>query len=274
MHNTFWEKKDYLKLMQEMNMLSLELHECAEVNFTCSGVNTFAFNRIFAVYSTDGNSYLQKGVGGPITPMRAGCIYFISSAEELVCHFEKGTYFFSFHFDAIAPSGRELFFQAGLLQEEEGCEAWIAEVKEILSNPEDQTAVIRLKSLLLQKIVRYLPRRSRLPDDTPLLERDLFSYLRNEANAQTTIADLAAIAHVSPDTLSRYFSKRNNITIKRYLDHSIAARASQMLRDSSLKIKDIAKKLKFRNEYYFSRFYKRETSQTPSEFRRNFEIKR
>jgi AraC-like DNA-binding protein len=199
--------------------------------------------------------------------------YFIGSAEELLCHFEKGTHFFSFHFDTIAPTGEEFFFNSGLMIEEPDSHEWIDEVKKIFSNPQDPANVIRLKYLLMQKIVNYLPELTSLEHKKNLHNKELFAFFRNYVDAQTTLADLAKIAKMSSDTLSRSFSKHNGITIKRYLDHSIAARASKLLRDPSLKVKEIAQILNFQNEYYFSRFFKRETNQTPTEFRKNFGIK-
>ena len=269
----FWEKKDYIELIKKMNLLSLEMHECAEVNFFCECTNTFSFNRLFVVFESNGNSYIEQVTTGKRFYLQTGSTYFIGSAVELSCHFEKGTHFFSFHFDTIAPTGEEFFFNSDLMIEETDSHEWIDEVKKIFSNPQDPANVIRLKYLLMQKIVNYLPELTSLEHEKNLHNKELFAFFRNYADAQTTIADLAKIAKMSPDTLSRSFSKHNGITIKRYLDHSIAARASKLLRDPSLKVKEIAQILNFQNEYYFSRFFKRETNQTPTEFIKNFGIK-
>lgn len=271
----FWEKKDFIELIKKMNLLSLEMHECAEVNFFCECTNTFSFNRLFTVFKSNGKSYIEQVSTKQRFYLQAGCTYFISSAEELSCHFEVGTHFFSFHFDTIAPSGEEFFFNSGLVIEEKDSQIWIEKVKQIFDEPTNPANVILLKYLLLSKIVNYLPKLKSADTKTENMvqNKELFAYFRNYANAQTKITDLAKIVKVSPDSLSRYFSKHNGVTIKSYLNHSIAARASKLLRDPSLRVKEIASILQFQNEYYFSRFFKRETGQSPTEFRKNFGIK-
>lgn len=254
-------------LLKNINFLHLELYECAEVSFSCSLSNTNFFNRLFCVLESTGKSFLEQVSSGKRLTLKPGCIYFISAADELFFNFEPETHFYSFHFNVFPATGEELFFQAGLLMEECGNEAWIHEVTEIFAAPQTQTNALRMESMLLQKIAHFLPNRSARDANVFSLAPALHMFLRKEANAQTTLADLAEIAGVSVDTLSRRFSQYNHFTLKSFLNHSVAARAECLLRNPDLKIKDVAKKLNFTSEYYFSRFFKRETSQTPREFR-------
>ncbi|MBO5309229.1 MAG: helix-turn-helix transcriptional regulator [Lentisphaeria bacterium] len=262
----FRGRRDLLELLEAANRVRLELYECSEVNLLWSGNNILPCSRLFAVTESNGRSYVEQ-IGGKRLYLRSGCIYFLGAAEEYGFHFEYGTRFYAFHFDTLTPAGDDFFFKSGLFIEEPECEAWIGMIDRIFAAPGEADNALRLKGMLLQKILNYLPQREKSSEKPLVCERELYTFLRNHANAQTTIADLAQIVGLSPDTFSRHFSRRNRIPVKQYLDHSIAARASRLLRDPALKIKDVAERLNFRSEYYFSRFYKRETSQTPSEFR-------
>ena len=264
----FQGRRDLASLLEAVNRVELELHECAEVDFNWSGSNILSCSRLFAVIGSNGKSYVER-LGDRRFYLQKNAVYFLGAAEEYFFHFESGTHFYSFHFDTLSPAADEFFFKSGLFIEETECQEWIAAVGQIFDDYTEGGNALKLKGLLFQKILNYLPLRKKDSEISLNLERELYTFLRNEANALTTLSELADIVHLSADTFSRHFSKQNQVPAKRYLDHAIAARASRLLRDRSLKIKDVARLLNFKSEYYFSRFYKRETSQTPSEFRRN-----
>ena len=75
---------------------------------------------------------------------------------------------------------------------------------------------------------------------------------------------------MSRDTLSRNFSRDFGIPLKRYLIEILVAQGEKLLRDPELRLRDIARRLRFNDEYYFSNFFKRETGTSPSEYRRNY----
>ena len=90
-----------------------------------------------------------------------------------------------------------------------------------------------------------------------------------EVDARTSLADLAVVAGVSQDALSRNFSRDFGIPLKRCLINHLISRAEQLLRNPNLQIQEIAKILKFSDVYYFSKFFKNETGATPSSYRRH-----
>lgn len=56
--------------------------------------------------------------------------------------------------------------------------------------------------------------------------------------------------------------------LKSFLQKELAAQASRYLLGSSLSVREIAGRLEFSSEYYFSNFFRRCTGMTPSAFRR------
>lgn len=87
--------------------------------------------------------------------------------------------------------------------------------------------------------------------------------LSETCTAMTTIAELADICGVCRDTFSRNFIRENGISPKQFLTKCILHRAYTMLASGDMKVNEVAKELKFNNEFYFSRFFKKHTGFSP-----------
>lgn len=82
------------------------------------------------------------------------------------------------------------------------------------------------------------------------------------------IEDLAAFSHLSPTHLTRLFKKEFHQTPYDYLlDLKINA-ARLFLTDTMLSVKEIAYRLNFADEHYFSHLFKGKTGQTPTGYRK------
>ena len=79
------------------------------------------------------------------------------------------------------------------------------------------------------------------------------------AGAAARIADIAKLMDLSVDQLSKHFRRDLGFPLKQYIDQCIVKKATGYLRHSSLRIKEIAEILSFRDEFTFSRFIKRHT---------------
>ena len=79
---------------------------------------------------------------------------------------------------------------------------------------------------------------------------------------------MAAVVKMSRDTLSREFPRDCGITLKRYLTQSIVRRAEKMLLEPETSARMVAEALRFNNEYYFSRFFRKNTGRTAGEYRK------
>lgn len=81
-----------------------------------------------------------------------------------------------------------------------------------------------------------------------------------------TMAQLAARAGMKESTLCQVFRRGMGLTVKQYLNALIVQRAQEMLL-SPILVKEIAWRLRFQDEYYFSRFFKRHVGLSPNEYR-------
>ncbi len=252
-------------LMERLNSIKLEFFECDEVRIDFCGSNTHLFNRLFAVIESDGNSKIS-GCGKSYT-LQKDCVYFLSAGNRYDFKLTGNTLLISFHFNLFCSEGLDIFSLTSVFAESKECRDWITGVQKCIH--EDcffQNAFV-LHSLIMTAVMKYIGDTDVIMQNSCSVDAKVFKYLHENASAVTTISDLADIAGCSADSLSRYFSRTYNKTLKKFLDRAICARAERLLRNRMLKIREIAEILNFRNEFYFNTFFKRETGKTPGSFR-------
>jgi two-component system response regulator YesN len=92
-------------------------------------------------------------------------------------------------------------------------------------------------------------------------------YIADHFTGQISLESVAESIALSPPYFSRLFSSQVGKTFIDYLTELRIAKASQLLRDSQLSIKEICSAVGYSDPNYFSRIFKKVTGRTPSEFR-------
>ncbi|WP_169088483.1 response regulator [Paenibacillus sp. PL91] len=92
-------------------------------------------------------------------------------------------------------------------------------------------------------------------------------YIETHLDGDLSVTKLAEQVYLNPDYLSRMFKQSKGITISEYIAALKVQKAKEMLSEPQRLVQDIAKALGFTSAGYFSRFFKKETGQTPQEFR-------
>ncbi|MDF2987830.1 MAG: hypothetical protein K0R50_3340 [Eubacterium sp.] len=82
-----------------------------------------------------------------------------------------------------------------------------------------------------------------------------------------TLSDIANEVYMSPNYICSVFKKETGITINEYLIKVKMDAAKNMLKDTKMKILEIAEKLGYENPHYFSYSFKKYTGQTPQQYR-------
>ena len=82
-----------------------------------------------------------------------------------------------------------------------------------------------------------------------------------------TLGDIANEVYMSPNYICSVFKKETGETINEYLMKVKMEAARDMLKNTRMKILEIAEKLGYENPHYFSYSFKRYTGQTPQQFR-------
>lgn len=99
--------------------------------------------------------------------------------------------------------------------------------------------------------------------------QEIIEYIQEHCTAATTVDELAALYGSTRENFSRRFSAVFNCSPKQHLNNAITRKAAEMLLKTPLLNKEIASKLGFANEFYFSRFFKKNTGYSPALFKKN-----
>ena len=97
----------------------------------------------------------------------------------------------------------------------------------------------------------------------------LFHYIEtSRAPALLSVNSLADFAGMRREVFSRNFTREIGMTPKEYLIRHLMAKASSLLLNPNMRISEVAKRLGFNDEFYFSRFFKHNSGLSPTEFRK------
>lgn len=81
------------------------------------------------------------------------------------------------------------------------------------------------------------------------------------------VSDYAGLLHIKPVLLNEISKQLSGITAGEHIRNRVILEAQRYLYNTDLTAKEIAYKLGFEDPHYFSRFFKKYTSQSPSEFK-------
>lgn len=119
-------------------------------------------------------------------------------------------------------------------------------------------AVPNLDDVILQHVQTH----SRFKTVFDLIERKLAPNLR--------IDELARAYGTTLHAFSMAFARNTGMSPKAYLKRRLVQEAMQLLLNSDLKIKDVAGRLRFSDEFHFSRFFRVANGSAPSQYRKAF----
>lgn len=84
-----------------------------------------------------------------------------------------------------------------------------------------------------------------------------------------SLTDAAEYVHLSPQHLSRVFRHETGVTFMDYLTRLRIRRAIELLGDSSMKMYEIAERVGYSTQHYFSSAFKKVLGVSPMEYRKN-----
>lgn len=95
----------------------------------------------------------------------------------------------------------------------------------------------------------------------------LLEYINKNLDKKLTVEELAEMVKFSPDYLSVQFKSITGFTIIQYINQCRIDHAKILLLDKEMKVKDIAIKVGFSDEFYFSKMFKKHEGISPRIFR-------
>jgi AraC-like DNA-binding protein len=101
-------------------------------------------------------------------------------------------------------------------------------------------------------------------------ENILVNFLRilpNHFKEERSVQFYAELLHVTPKHLSKIVKELTNKTCGELIDDQVIAEAKALLHDSSLSVANVADALHFSDQFFFSKFFKKHTGLTPTEYK-------
>lgn len=99
------------------------------------------------------------------------------------------------------------------------------------------------------------------------LSRRAIQFLRENYDREIGLNDLATELNVAPAYMSRVFNREVGVRIPTYLARVRMEKARQLLKDTDLKISEIARQVGIENIQYFNVLFKKDASVSPQEYR-------
>lgn len=144
---------------------------------------------------------------------------------------------------------------------------WVNEDNLILDFFEKKLSLAAILTEFLKKNTLHIKKTA---ENKGLDLSDLADYIRRNVNSTDiiNIDHLAKRAHIHPSYLIREFKKQFGKSPMQFVLEERVKSAKRQLSDTTLSIGAIAENMSFANAKYFSKFFKRRTGMTPSEFRK------
>ncbi len=99
----------------------------------------------------------------------------------------------------------------------------------------------------------------------------IHEYLMSHHQEQVNLEHIAALIHLSPGSVCRFFKTQTGMTLFDYLNKIKVDYACSLLLNPDLSITDVAFDCGFKNISHFNKQFKKVAGTTPSEYRRHFE---
>lgn len=152
-------------------------------------------------------------------------------------------------------------------------------LKKILSICENKTLsgdeISKQCSIILFELILFLHEHESLSDKENPTEAELLkSYIDMNIDKAISIAELSGHIFRSESQTMRIFKNAYNQTPYDYLLSQKILRSNLFLLNTGMPIKEIAQRLGFCDEHYFSTLYKKKTGITPSEYRKKHTLEK
>lgn len=202
-----------------------------------------------------------------------GNVYFIPLNHQASVKLDQDLTFLSIQFTLELYKGVDIFSRFGKILEISG-EEWQTRAIQAFEETNPFYAAAKLHALTFDFALDLMKSMSLEAWNSVTkfseFQKEL-DYLQKNRNtlAAISIDDLAAVSGVCRETFSRKFSLITGISPKKFLTKILLDHACRMLINETDSIKEIAEKLGFNNEFYFSRFFRKQLGIPPGQYRNN-----
>ena len=140
----------------------------------------------------------------------------------------------------------------------------LLEKRILLTNSVDD--FLTLACQLCEEVMEVRPGGSR---HTPSAEQARAYIDRHYMDPELSLSSVANAVSVSPNHLSTLFKSKIGVGFSEYLTEVRIRQAKRLLITSDLRVSEVGERVGYQNMEYFSMLFKKNTGQTPSQYRRS-----
>lgn len=250
------------------NTLKLELlsggYAYLDSHWTCKAIG-FPFTRIYYIHS--GSAVLS--LNDETITMTPGNVYVLPTNLPVSYHCPDQMEQFFLHATLTTPDGFDMLSLIPKICVFPCSQSILAELNN-LHRFEDYRQLLRLKSQVYQILTECMLKENISFPIKPYSREVLqaISYMQNNLSIQLSGEQIAQAIYISPSRLHKRFKAETGLSLGAYQDKLIFSRATQLLAQQQLSLKEISQQLGFCDQYYFSRRFKAQMGTTPSHYRK------
>lgn len=257
-----------LKKLQLVNTVKLEfLSGCytkVGTRWICEE-RSFPFTRLYYIY---GGSAVLSCKGETVT-MTPGNMYLLPANLPIAYHCPEAMEQLFLYITLTTPDGFDMLSHIPNICKLPCSVSFLAQLREFFDS-EDYGHLLKFKTLVSQSISDCLQTESIpypiKPYSSEILQA--MTYMQNNVTIQLSGEQIAHAVCLSPSQLYKRFKAETGISIGAYQDKLVFYRATQLLAERELSLKEISQQLGFCDQYYFSRRFKAKMGKTPSHYRK------
>ena len=254
--------------LSSVNDLKLELlhggYSTLDRRWVCDE-RSFPFTRLYYIYRGSG----VLSCNGETITMTPGNLYLLPANLPVAYHCPEYMEQLFLHVTMRIPGSFDMLSEIPRICQLPCSEALLRQLN-VLANAEDYGQLLKFKTIISQNIADCL-----LAENIPFPIKpysheilQVMTYLQNNLSVQLSGEQIAHAVGISPSSLYKRFKAETGYSLGAYQDKLIFYRATQLLAQRQLSIKEISQQLGFCDQYYFSRRFKSQIGKTPSQYRK------
>ncbi len=125
--------------------------------------------------------------------------------------------------------------------------------------------MLRWEKYLLERVFAY---EEEVQKSQTLIEK-INAYIREHYSENIGRNEIGAAFFLVPEYLAKMYKKKTGQNLKDFINEYRLSQAKRLLKNSDMKVSDVAMEVGFDNFSYFSTLFKQHTGMTPNEYRKN-----
>jgi len=253
-------------------LLDLSFSHICIATFDYHQTSVFPVNVLVMILRDDGkgNDHLEICSEKQCMPLLAGHVYFVPCELEVRFDITPGITTLAIHFNLTFFHGFDIFSGSRHWKMRHD-QKFVARILALVNDARDELRTIcALKMEVTRFCLSCWPENAGRLTPSVWKYEPVFRFVREHGDAEITVGDLADLAGQRQDVFSRTFSRDIGKSPKELLKSDLLKKISARLLLPQTSVKQIAGELKFSSEFYMSRFFKKHTGLSPSEYQRKF----